>query len=104
MFVSQKLNKENYTCKLISLSDIIRENSIGQIDLLKVDAEKAERQIFSSLNNEDWDKIRQTALEVHDKDDLEYIKELLINKGFILKVDVDRNFVDTSIYNVYAWR
>ena len=37
-----RLESQIYDCKLISVSDIIEENKIEKIDLLKIDAEKSE--------------------------------------------------------------
>ena len=48
------------------LSDIIRENQIHRIDLLKIDAEKAEMDIIKGIEAHDWPKIKQIVLEIHD--------------------------------------
>src|SRR5262249_48360131 len=38
--LSQRLTSERFMCELVSISDVIRENCVERIDLLKIDAEK----------------------------------------------------------------
>ena len=64
---ADRLNRQTYECQLTSLSDIIRENGIETIDLLKVDAEKSELDIIRGIADEDWPKIQQIVLEIHDR-------------------------------------
>ena len=38
------------------------------VDLLKVDVERAEKEVLEGILPSDWPKIRQVAMEVHDVD------------------------------------
>lgn len=58
--------REGNGCRAITLPTLMREVGIDQIDILKVDVEGAEREIFSNC---DWiDKVRLLAIELHDRD------------------------------------
>jgi len=45
---------------------VLREHGVEQIDLLKIDAEKAELDIINGIDDHDWPKIKQIVLEIHD--------------------------------------
>ncbi len=57
--------KETVSCDLIPLSDVINNEKIKQIDLLKIDTQGAEVDVLKGINSEDWTKIRQVALEIN---------------------------------------
>jgi len=92
-----------YECELRTASDVIRENGIERIDLLKVDVEKSELDVLLGVKEEDWSKIKQVVMEVHDRGGrLERIVSLLERHGFQLTVEQYLAFEDTGLYNVYA--
>ncbi len=98
-----RLKGETFTCELKTLSDIIRENNVERIDLLKLDAEKSELDVLRGIHDEDWKKIRQIVMEVHDKDSrMLQISDLLAQHGFEFAVDQDMAFEQTGLYHVYA--
>jgi FkbM family methyltransferase len=81
------LKEEKVVCPLRTLSSIVRENSIDSIDLLKLDAENCETRVLAGIQNEDWPKIQQIAMEVHGhlkgrETVLDEIRSLLHEKGF----------------------
>ncbi|HEY9062654.1 MAG TPA: FkbM family methyltransferase [Pseudobacteroides sp.] len=51
-------------CTVKTLSEIIRENQIQQIDLLKVDVGGSEFDVFSGLDNSDWNRIKQIVVKL----------------------------------------
>src|SRR6185369_15418287 len=63
-FVDHYLISESYTCQLRTLSEIIRDNAIERIDLLKLDVERSELDVLSGIEDDDWKKIRQFVIEV----------------------------------------
>jgi natural product biosynthesis luciferase-like monooxygenase protein/FkbM family methyltransferase len=85
--IREHLRTETFPVELVSLSDVIREQGIEHIDLLKVDAEKSEADILAGLSQEDWRKIDQVVLEVHSDELLEKVSGLLKEHGFDLAVD-----------------
>jgi FkbM family methyltransferase len=52
-------------CRAVTVSTLMREIGVDAIDILKVDIEGAEREIFS---NPEWiDNVRLLAIELHDR-------------------------------------
>ena len=66
--LAARLTQEHVTCTMKTLSEVILENNIEHIDLLKIDAEKSELAVLLGIHPEDWQKIRQLVIEVHDVD------------------------------------
>ena len=53
-------------CRAFTLTTLMREVGIETVDILKIDVEGAEREIFSHC---DWiDKVRLLAIELHDRE------------------------------------
>ena len=94
-------------CDLRSLSDIIDENSLKQIDLLKIDAENYEWEVLKGINDDDWNKIKQISMEIHThikggENLLDKIKSLLKSKDFDFEVDMDSRFAFGGVFMLYA--
>ncbi|MCP4024381.1 MAG: FkbM family methyltransferase [Desulfobacteraceae bacterium] len=104
--VSDRLEKKTYTCRLRTLSSLLTKYDIQQIDLLKIDAEKCEWDILSSLEDEDWIKIQQVVVEVHDEngDLLDNVKALLKQKGFQVSILEEELLQSSGLYNIYGKR
>jgi amino acid adenylation domain-containing protein/FkbM family methyltransferase len=99
-----RLKSERYDCQVRTLSEIIAEQKIAQIDLLKIDVEKSELDVLEGIKESDWKKIKQIVIEVHDiQGRLTQISELLKSHGYRLTVEQDSAFdVTTGLYNIYA--
>jgi acyl carrier protein len=96
---------EQHVCQLRTMSEIIHESGVERIDLLKVDVEKSEMDVLAGINEDDWQKIQQVVLEVHDIDDrVEKISQLLRHHGFDVTVLEEAWFKGTDIYNIFAVR
>ncbi len=96
-------------CKLRTLSDIIAENDIKTIHMLKIDAENHEDQVLKGIKKEDWEKIQQIAMEVHTHipggaNLLEELTRLLIKKGFTCYDGEESNETLWGVYMIYALR
>ena len=103
--LSEGLKGELYTCCLRTLSDVIAENNLSQIDLLKIDVEKSEQDVLEGIHDEDWHKIKQLIVEVHNLNgQLDRITELLRNKGYNVTAEQEALLEDTELYNIYAIR
>lgn len=74
--------KQLVTCQLSTISKIISEKSIERIDLLKIDAEGAECDIFAGIHSEHWPLIHQIIVEVHDETGREKVVKNLKEHGF----------------------
>jgi FkbM family methyltransferase len=59
-------NGVEHKIETITLNDLILENDIDYIDLLKVDIEGSEYEVMLNLSDECYSKIRQITIEFHD--------------------------------------
>ena len=103
---ADRLRSRTYECQLTSLSDIVRENQIQKIDLLKIDAEKAELDIINGIEDQDWPKIKQIVLEIHDptREAIKRIERLLVEKGYRCAVEQETLLEHAGLFNLYASR
>jgi FkbM family methyltransferase len=98
--------KKRIDCRLIPLSDVILQQKIDKIDLLKIDCEGAEWSVLKGINENDWAKVQSLVIEVHDIDNrLEKVKQLLTEKGFCkLHCESELGLEDTGMFNIFALR
>jgi len=103
---ADRLARKTYECQLTSVSDIIRENRIEKIDLLKIDAEKSELDIIKGIENRDWPKIDQVVMEIHDptRVAVRKIENLLTEKGYFCAVEEETLLENAGLFNLYATR
>ena len=100
-----RLEGELVTCELRTLSSIIVEEGIERIDLLKIDVEKSELDVLEGVRGDDWDKIHQIVIEVHDIEGrLARILHLLESHGFVVSIEQPDWLKATNISNIYARR
>jgi FkbM family methyltransferase len=73
----------------ITLDHFLQENNIEKVDLLKVDIEGAEIEMFKSVSDETLQKIGQIAVEFHDfldyfdmRDDVKFLEKRFEELGF----------------------
>ncbi|BBN83061.1 hypothetical protein PA25_30460 [Pseudoalteromonas sp. A25] len=104
--LKDRLEKQDIDCDLIGLSAFIKEQNIDQIGLLKIDAEKAELGILQAMTKDDFSKVRQICLEVHDEqgDNLKAALNILEQNGFSVLVEVESELSNTGLYTVTAKR
>ena len=77
-----RLQRISLECRLTTVSEIVRDNHLAKVDLLKIDAERSELEILAGIADEDWTKIEQIVLEVHDQPTLEQVEVLLAGRGY----------------------
>lgn len=97
---------ESVVCEMRTVSQIIQQYNIEHIDLLKVDVERSELDVLLGIEAQDWSKIKQVVVEIHDLDyRLETITNLLKTKG-LTKITIEQEpiFKDSDIFNLYALR
>jgi FkbM family methyltransferase len=86
--VSARLRTKHVECELTTISRALREYAIDVVDLAKVDVEGAEWEVLQGIDDSDWPRIRQLAIEVHDVDGrVERMRELLTAKGYRVAVE-----------------
>ena len=69
-------------CQFETLSGVISQENIRSIALLKLDAELADWQILNGVKAQDWQRIRQVAMEVHLESDLAPISQFFSERDF----------------------
>ena len=95
--------EEKVECQMKTISQVIAEQSVTQIDLLKIDVEKAELDVIEGIEAQDWSKIQQIVVEVHNINNrVQRIVDLLQDKGFDVNREQDPIFKHLDIYTVYA--
>ena len=93
-------------CELRTLSEMIIELEVDQIDLLKIDCEGAEEEALLGLTEDHWKAVEQVVVEVHDIDGrLARIEALLLHHGLTeIVTEKEEALVHTKLSNVYAHR
>lgn len=104
--LGRTLRPEPVVCRMQTLSQFLHDHTIGRIDVLKIDAEKAELEIFRGIGAADWPKIEQVVVDVHDQDDrLQVVTALLRRHGLgTIEVDQPPTLTNSNIYTVFATR
>ena len=100
------LKSETVTCQLKTISQIVQEQNIKQIDLLKIDVEKSELNVLLGIDARDWSKVRQIVIEAHDIEHrIDRIKTLLSKHDFNKIIVEQEPLLEKSEYfNIYAMR
>lgn len=79
-------NNRSIKVPAISLTQIIEDNKLQHIDLIKVDCEGSEYPILYETPDEYWKKIEKLTIEVHNLDDqkrnVNALKDFLEHKGY----------------------
>ncbi|GLC77763.1 hypothetical protein PLESTB_000958000 [Pleodorina starrii] len=98
--------QRRWSCRLVSLSRLIREQRLQRIDLLKVDVERAELDVLYGISSDDWQLIRQVVMEVHDLDGrLDVVRALLESAGFTDVVsEQEPGLAGGTLHMLYAVR
>ncbi len=100
-------NGEKLPCQIRTVSQIISENNISRIDLMKIDAENYEKQVLMGIGDDDWDKIKQIAMEVHThikggENLMNQLNKLLEEKGFNTYEGEESKETIMGVYMLYA--
>ncbi|HEX6291021.1 MAG TPA: amino acid adenylation domain-containing protein [Herpetosiphonaceae bacterium] len=103
--IAERLTSQDVICPLTTISEVIREQGIERIDLLKIDAQKGELEVLAGIDEQDWPRIRQIVLEVHAIGDrVEQVRALLARRGYTVAIEQEAALKDTGLYNVFAAR
>lgn len=97
---------ERVSCRLRTLSELVREERVERIDLLKIDVEKSEWDVLVGIDAADWARIRQVVMEVHDVDErLGKVESLLRAHGFSrVVIEQERLLQGSNVFALYAMR
>ncbi|MBD2137713.1 amino acid adenylation domain-containing protein [Anabaena sp. FACHB-1237] len=102
--LESRFKAQTFTAQLRTLSEVIAEQKVTHIDLLKINVEKSEFDVLQGIEKQDWAKIRQLVVEVDVKENLDPIVNLLTEQGYDLLVDQDVLLTNTELCYIYAIR
>jgi FkbM family methyltransferase len=67
-FTTKEVNYENENViKSLSLIDIFSNNNINEVDILKIDIESAEKEVFEVISKDFLKKVKIIIIELHDR-------------------------------------
>jgi hypothetical protein len=69
-------------CQFDTLSGAISQDNIQSIALLKLDAELADWEALNGVKAQDWQRVRQVAMEVHVESDLAPLSQFFSERDF----------------------
>jgi len=97
---------QEYVCQLRSISEVMHEAAVPAIGLLKIDAEGSELNILAGIRDDDWGRIRQIVMEIHDprgvaRSDAE---KILTERGYTCVFEEEKRLSESGIVNCYARR
>jgi amino acid adenylation domain-containing protein/FkbM family methyltransferase len=103
--LAERLEGRHVWCEVRTVSAVMAELGVARVDLLKVDAEKGEAGVLAGVAEEDWGKIGQVVVEVHDLSGrLDELKGMLEGRGYRVSVEQEEGLEGTGLYNLYAVR
>ncbi|EPH46596.1 non-ribosomal peptide synthetase [Streptomyces aurantiacus] len=103
--LADRLTSTQVDVELRTVSQVIRDNNLTVVDMLKVDAEKSELAVLRGIETEHWPLIRQIVAEVHDEDDrVAVVTKMLAAKGFNVVVETPQGLEGTGMCQLYATR
>ena len=105
-FLPDRLASQEFTTQLRTLSGVVRENNIDQIDLLKIDVKRSELAVLHGIDIHTWKVIKQVVIEVHDPEGplLNEVIRLLRTNGFEAEVEEEELLQGSGLFNIYATR
>jgi FkbM family methyltransferase len=102
-FLAARLASFLVVCPLTTLSQIVRQEGVQTIDLLKIDVQKSEMDVLQGIEEEHWPLIRQIVMEVHDLDGrLAAVRRLLADRGYRVHTVQDPLYRGSEMYNLFA--
>jgi FkbM family methyltransferase len=101
--VADRYEAVTLRCGLRRLSSFLSEGSIDRVDLLKIDVERAELDVLSGIDADDWRRIAQIVVEVHDEAGRgAVVTRMLEERGFIVSDEQQPTMRGTDIRLLYA--
>jgi len=100
-----KLEEKRTTVRLTTISREIERLKLTRIDLLKIDAERSERDILHGISEHHWSLIKQVVVEAeNDRTVIEALQRMLEDKGYSVTVEVGATPSNSSFVLLYARR
>jgi FkbM family methyltransferase len=97
MVVATKLTTRRFDVRVRPFSELLAEVGDERVDFLKIDVEGAEEHVVRGICPEDWRRVQQVALEVHDvAGRVDRLAEMLAEQGF----EVSRDREDWGVHKI----
>lgn len=104
-WLDERLDSVTHHVRTRTLSDLLAQEQVDHVDLLKVVVQKSELDVLRGIAEHDWPKIRQLVIEVYDLDGrVGALREELSNRGFHTVVEQAPLFEGTVVHVLYAVR
>ena len=104
-YLTEGLVGTTFRCERRTVSDMLGELGLDRISLLKIDVQKAELDVLRGIAPQDWRKIDQLAIELHDLDGtLAEVTALLTAKGYQVTVEQDSLHKGSVVHFAFAVR
>jgi FkbM family methyltransferase len=97
-------------CRLRKMSSVIDEAGVSNIDLIKIDVQRAELDVLQGIEPRHWPLVQQISMEVHDEAGsptegrVGQVEQLLGEQGFRVTVGIEEMLRGTGRYAVHAVR
>jgi FkbM family methyltransferase len=93
------------TVEITTISDVLSELDIDRVELLKIDAERAEFDVLLGISDADLRRIGSVVMEVHDLDGrLDACAKLLDAAGFAVSARQEAWLSGTELHTLHARR
>ncbi|MFZ3491921.1 FkbM family methyltransferase [Streptomyces sp. 5.8] len=103
--IEGKLRGHLFPCRVLRLSDVLDTTGVRDVDLLKIDVQKAEADVLAGIDERHWPHIHQIVAEVHDINGrlAELVKQLR-TRGFHTVTEADPMSQGAGLHYLYARR
>lgn len=81
-FLADQYRNERFSCRLTTLHELMAEHRLEDIGLLKVDVERAELDVLAGLDESDWQRVQQVAVEIEGDGRRDEVLAVLERNGF----------------------
>jgi FkbM family methyltransferase len=96
---------ETRRCSVMTLSQVVEQEHLQRIDLLKIDVEKSELSVLDGVDESVWPIVNQIVLEVHNIGSrIREVEILLENYGFEVDKDSNCELTGASCVTVFGRR
>ncbi|MBQ0972877.1 FkbM family methyltransferase [Streptomyces sp. RK31] len=103
--IEGKLRGHLFPCRVLRLSEVLDTAGVNEVDLLKIDVQKAEADVLAGVDERHWPRIHQIVAEVHDIDGrLADLLHQLHTRGFHTVTEADPMSQGAGLYYLYARR
>jgi FkbM family methyltransferase len=103
--LEQRFQALDFECRMVTVSEVMRERGLARIDLMKIDVQKCELEVLQGIDDEHWPAIRQIVIEVHDLDGrVAQVAAMLRQRGYEVVVEQELLYRSSNISNLYAIR